>query len=1279
MGNVKRYDSIKELQLFLSPTTTADTEKTTGKAQYAGKIFSNVKEQLKIKLQRIEHYIKTLFSNGPRQWINNNYVLEAASVKLHNLKKDLDTPDKLRANFKSDLEELQSLCGNLKNSVKEKTFFVFTNATRTALNKLTKEVGDLNEQFSSQKATIAELNTTRELLNKGKTVNPRESSQKSVEVGDVDEDAAAIEKRQSVKKLSKEIEKSREMGREEGFTNLAAFLAFIGKNELVDKKDFDLISTQIRGSEGHIRSDHTAKDIIKDFNQAYKFEDELPLKEDFANFVRKAIGEVRAPQSKAEPKPEAQPQMKEPQPKEEKSVYKPLYHKAKDKSDPFVTKLREEHARSQELEQTRQRKVEQEQEESSFAVPLSEQDKLYDFEEEVAPKPQNQPVAEPKAESALKQSPTSLSRYRTIQTGLRPIQTGLSIEGHEPVSQKGKKVQFKEPESQEKQSVLKKVVEGPGLKEIRQQEIAKRAAKKKQTAEKNVVTTEASKARGAKRSVTRDVVAETAGKEVVVSPKQMREKLQPFLEKWVEHYHSKMDIPTRIRLGVDLDVLSKENNDIKFFLSSKGIVDELLKLPIVTRKDKEVRSELVMAKDLMDEVQQRVERGDPLTSLLKEPELQQQIRALTAPERVIKDDEISQAVPKERVQQKIDNPEILSELIADDVESVLNQIFEEGSKKRKGSGREIAFRAFHSDIEKLRASTTFEEIRDSLNAIIEEIEEIYGDFVPPANVREKLNELTERVESYIETEKLPLGGNKVAGKTITETPLPKTFADQKKHLANLLNGIVNDFGNEAGLELIENDLVLLQSLDDNIRNIRNSNSYADIESEVDTAIRTMQNHYTAESGTLFEEVRSVPLKILDKFRQLRSELDQFEKVESNKKATSVVKERGRLPLSGDIVATEIENIISSIPDVVDTETLVKMTALIKDVRHSTSWEKIQQNSNKAINYIMRDLIRKAREKGDLAEIPEEVMTNIKKVNYMLRNPEKVSLPAELTEKEQSKLFQEAMASTFETFVSMHGPELKQKAYELMIEANVEFIYQFRDLVMFAEENELLEKSDQFMNLDPYDPFFSAERTYDQFIREVNAFVAKEGTSKLLEEEGEPGSLTPARQWDEQKEKVRASFPKNEDFYFNEAHRLLTDDALVQRANAKAGAAKKVGKEKEKTTISRQAKVEADRQQRNEGVRLLIAKTMEFVDRVFYPKLTADHHDDIDDIDELRDLVAKLDKSNPRFAQEADSIMKQLVGLINDLDIGVEEKHRIAWKRLITSYNNYVTKVSKSES
>lgn len=1085
MGNVKRYDSIKELQLFLSPTTTADTEKTTGKAQYAGKIFSNVKQQLKIKLQRIEHYIKTLFSNGPRQWINNNYVLEAARVKLKKLNEDLGTPDKLRANFKSDLQELQELCGSLKNTVKEKTFLVFTNATMTALNKLTAEVGDLNEQFSFQKATIAELNTTREILNKENIINPRESSPKSVEVGDVDEDAAAIEKRQSVKKLSEEIEKSREMGREEGFTNLAAFLAFIGKNELVDKKDFDLISTQIRGSEGHIRSDHTAKDIIKDFNQAYKFEDELPLKEDFANFVRKAIGEVRAPQSKAEPKPEAQPQMKEPQPKEEKPVYKPLYHKAKDTSDPFVTTFREEHERSQKLEQASQGKVEQEQEESSFAVPLSEQDKLYG-------------------------------------------------------SGKEKRVQFKAPELQEKPSVLKKVVEGPGLKEIRQQEIAKRAAKKKQTAEKNVVTTEASKAKTAERSVTRDVVAETAGKEVVVSPKQIRTQLQNILEGLVKLYNSKMSELARFKLDDDLHQLSRAHN-FNFALIARGIVGDLLDLPVVTKEEQQGRDVLEKLKNGMDEIQELVERGDPLTSLLKEPELQQQIRALTAPEKTPAD-----IAKSERAE-------------------ALNDLFQ-------AIGENTKLKALKKiNIEDL-AKKAIGDFDDEVRNILGQIEKVY---------QYPTNDLPENVEA---------AKNKLLGNIDIEMEAEKKTARYEKVREP-----------EEGME--------------------------------EVSVRSWQ-----EPGKPFP-----------------TDIDTDEKP---------FKE------ASDVVAGELENIIFSFPHVIEPERLGDFAKLVENVRNSTTWKEVQESSKNAIK-----LIKDLQEK-----VPERVMRSINSLTKMLIKPENVPLPAPsvVTEKEDSELTQEALASTVETFVAMRN--IQETAQELMFRANGEFIDRFDDLLTFAEDNDLFVgiSSDQFRKLDGDSPRFKddAQKAFKKFIKET-ATHSLDLTEKKQEK------------WDELISKANESFPKSKEYYINEAQRVLEeaqkvaeDEALDQRAKARAAAAKKIEipegvKELGKATVSRQAKLGEDYQKYYEGFGLLAAKAMRFVDKIVFPKLTEEDHDDIDDIDELRDLVAKLDKSNPRFAEEAHSTLDQLE-VVGDIieKIGVEEKHRREWHRLMDSIRKYEKKPFK---
>lgn len=118
---------------------------------------------------------------------------------------------------------------------------------------------------------------------------------------DVAQAPAPSEKRQKIKELSENIDIAAGFNkisifREAEFTNTNSLLQFIEENELLAKKDFYVIYNLIKGTEGRRIDDRAAYNIIIEFNKAYEFEDVLPLKDDFAKTIMKAISPRSAPQ-----------------------------------------------------------------------------------------------------------------------------------------------------------------------------------------------------------------------------------------------------------------------------------------------------------------------------------------------------------------------------------------------------------------------------------------------------------------------------------------------------------------------------------------------------------------------------------------------------------------------------------------------------------------------------------------------------------------------------------------------------------------------------------------------------------------------------------------------------------------------------------------------------------------------------------------------------------------------------------------------------------------------
>lgn len=87
-GKIRGDKSFSDYEKFLSPATKAGTEGTKG-AKYAGKVLSNIGQQILVKMRRIAHYFETLVSKGPREWVNNKFISDNVKKISESLNDDL--------------------------------------------------------------------------------------------------------------------------------------------------------------------------------------------------------------------------------------------------------------------------------------------------------------------------------------------------------------------------------------------------------------------------------------------------------------------------------------------------------------------------------------------------------------------------------------------------------------------------------------------------------------------------------------------------------------------------------------------------------------------------------------------------------------------------------------------------------------------------------------------------------------------------------------------------------------------------------------------------------------------------------------------------------------------------------------------------------------------------------------------------------------------------------------------------------------------------------------
>lgn len=152
---VKRYDDMMnagDVSKFLSSTSKHKTKEKIGK-DYYGQIWSNFTNQVVVKLERIKHFIKTLFTKGNSEWINNNFVadkIKELSNKIVELEKDIQGKDINKT--ANDITKLNALCSELNRTVEKDA--KIGKEKKTVLD-LQREMGAITKRFDSFSEQIA--------------------------------------------------------------------------------------------------------------------------------------------------------------------------------------------------------------------------------------------------------------------------------------------------------------------------------------------------------------------------------------------------------------------------------------------------------------------------------------------------------------------------------------------------------------------------------------------------------------------------------------------------------------------------------------------------------------------------------------------------------------------------------------------------------------------------------------------------------------------------------------------------------------------------------------------------------------------------------------------------------------------------------------------------------------------------------------------------------------------------------------------------------------------
>lgn len=598
MSGIKRYgegNNIQGLDQFLSPTKTAGAKEGE----------SSIKKQLSSKVARIGQYFKTLCSKGDREWVDNNFILNQARKKINQLKTDINDPSK-RSHFTEDLIALSGLCQKLNESVSVKTLF-FSNSTRKALDKLTNEVATLSNQFMVKESGIREnaieaLKVTREeaisqLKNLKKYLEEEASVPKKEEI-----DFTEMPTVELIKMVNDEIKgigiwETVQIGNihqdlQPYKNQLTALSKRLTKERVSDSADRELISKA---------KEEKALESLKSMREPRQIESERS-------------SETPPPLPAVSSKAESEPV----------DIGKEKEAPKLDKKQATINRVKEavkEH-RAGSAEETREPNIDDYPELADF-VKLQKINNIPKKEREEAFINTNSLLQFiEKNELLAKKDFDTISKIISGTEGRRKNDSAAT----NIIEEFNKAYKFEDvlPLMRDFAKMIRKVIAPPRQALKRQdhveEPIVKTVVKSEQA--KRAAEPAKSEAMGEERMVT---AADSSGKQVGFSRAQVRNKLQGFLEKMVNHYDSKMSDFLKVRFGQPkewLESLKKFNTDEssdKFIKASRKIVADLLKIDkevgkglghlLMTEDDGRIKEQLEIASKQIDRAQKQIESG----------------------------------------------------------------------------------------------------------------------------------------------------------------------------------------------------------------------------------------------------------------------------------------------------------------------------------------------------------------------------------------------------------------------------------------------------------------------------------------------------------------------------------------------------------------------------------------------------------------------------------------------------------------------------------------------
>lgn len=232
---------------YLSPTYKPNENVT--KQQHKGKMWA-VGKQISVKLNRIGHFLKTLFSKAPSEWINNKYVLNQIQKDISEMQGRISAIRDATKSSKDEGESIQDIHNNIQQMREVcnhlKAITISSKKDQQLLGKVEQQINSLETAVPNIQTLVVEQLKTREPLRELVTDQKRDAMKANVKkvVSDAVPglDKESIPEYQSVVKSLQELYKPRS----EGFSKTANSIADVADIETPSQPSAILAQTALR-------------------------------------------------------------------------------------------------------------------------------------------------------------------------------------------------------------------------------------------------------------------------------------------------------------------------------------------------------------------------------------------------------------------------------------------------------------------------------------------------------------------------------------------------------------------------------------------------------------------------------------------------------------------------------------------------------------------------------------------------------------------------------------------------------------------------------------------------------------------------------------------------------------------------------------------------------------------------------------------------------------------------------------------------------------------------